>query len=485
MKTIIILSFFFLLSSCLIPESADVEAGDSNLPLFVDEGLIAPLKESCLCGANGSAVNINQGKVLFLNDQSLMDELEGEFGFHKLMSAMKPANLSFDQFVRSYTDGYGLSAIPSGKAVPGEVNDLRARNFSKNEIVNNWPQSGGQFQASGSPYQLIALLFRPELIENDASGNLLHAGEFRFIYKFHPASQSQASLGDKKNHIILEYKLPLEPATLQGQAIGSFKRIHWLRFVSKLHCLNGDDFKNHLRNVLRRVAIADYPTSKWRNGSALGQLRVNDFLNPNTPASANPVGQDWSLFEYRLGSSGKLERHRMPLTPKDNFSNDFSAEIKNQGLVNPGPTELINFFTSNFSFIKDDSKDYNLPSKLEAWQNDYVRNTSWGTLLNNNASISALSPAAERSFAKYRFSLNTCNGCHGGTFRSNQNMIPNLGTTAAALGKPSIDFSNINSTINFLHVNKDGLPTIFLLEDLQNRKEELEFQLSVADCMEN
>ncbi len=487
MKNIYRLSILLiLLSSCLIPESTDIELGESNLPLFIDESFLPPDKEPCLCQSNGSAASINREKTLLINDQSLMAELNSDFGFHHLLNAMKPTSMSFHVFARSYLDGYNLSSIPSGKAVAGEQNDLRARTLSRQEIENNWPKDGsGKLSSKASPYRLLSILYRPELVDHDSSGKLLHGGEFRFIYKFLPEGQTHANLGDKQNHIILEYKLPFEAAKIFGNAVGGFSRVHWLRFISKLNCLSGDQYKDHLKNIIRRVAFAKYSGSKWINGSALGQFRVNDFLNPNTPGAGNPFGQDWVLFEYRLARSGKLERHRMPKTPKDNFSNDPSSDIKNAGLVNLGSQDVVNFIASNFDRIKDENKDYEMPDRMLAWQNDYDKSTSWGTLLNNNSVINSLSPAHEKSFAKYRFSLNTCQGCHGGTFASNQNLIPNLATTAASMGKSSIDFSMISAPINFLHVNKDGLPTIFLLEDLQNRKEELEFQLAIHDCVGN
>jgi len=464
---------------------------------------------ACFCNQNSEANPINITKSLFINDPNILTTLSSTFGFHHLLDAMR-GNIDYNTFLRSYIDGYRMTSIESSQVVAGELNDIRSRNSSANFLFNNFTPFGPiptkTFNPNGSPYRLIALVYRPDLFGVDANGNVTNAGEFRFIFKINDNLAGTQSGIRLRNHVIFEYKLPLETATLGMTNIGAFSREDWSKELTQLNCLEGVAYTNHLINIASRVALAKYPTNAgWVNGSAIGQLRVNDFLQIRSDQSVNgPIS--WSLFEYRLRSggafNGQLRRHRMPKTPKDNYSDVTSALVVNSDLPNLAPngsTEISNFFIGSFNSIKDQTLNYDLSDKLKAWHLEYRvqgTGTNWGQVLKtkeaqNTPPFSAgLLNQNESSFAKYRFSLNTCNSCHSGAFNSHNGGVneysPSLAVAGANLGIGTIDFSNINNTNFFVHVEGTNLPnntTSFLNEDLLNRKEELELFIGVTQCL--
>ncbi len=507
-KIISVVVFSVLFSSCL------VETEDSgNITVFKEAN------EPCLCDGDnpGSSVDISAAKTLFISrvdpenippsfsidpdgditnqlGSEAIIELEKQFSFTKLIKFMLPDNgsVNFNQFARSYLDGY--ETVPNQLFESGELNDVRPRKVSRDKIFNEWSPVGTQVDkvltADSSAYKLLAVFFRPDLIEKDAAGNLLHAGEFRFIYHFKSNDPNALSL--QKNHVIFEYKLPLEPATLDGQDIGALTRNGWNKFIGKLQCLSGKEYTDHLVKITNRVTKAKYSGS-WKNGSALGQLRINDFLAPHE--SGVPDSAPWTMFEFRIASNGLLQRHRMPQTPKDNFSNfnggpptvfsPSSDKILKDGIFPGSIGSVISELKVNFSKILDPDSSYDLQNKLKAWQVDYGQNASWIKALEGLPIGPPSATPEEQSFVKNRFSINTCNSCHGGHFSSQVLLSPDLSATASLLGREKDHFADLTKIVQFVHVDEKSRPTEFLVHDLINRKEELEFQLSVGNCMEN
>ena len=486
--------------SCLVQTEEE-----SNIIIFKEA------TEPCLCDSDapGSSVALTASKVLFINridpeketffnaatnelgEKSLIT-LDKDFSFTKLIKYMLPINgkVNYNQFARSYLDGY--LGVPSNLKLEGELNDVRSRSIARGKIFNEWSPIGNEeakvLTPDSSSYKLLAVLFRPDLIEKDAAGNLLHAGEFRFIFNFVTTDSTAPSL--QKNHVIFEYKLPLETATLNGKDVGALSRNGWNTFIGKLQCLNGQEYIDHLVNIVNRVTKAKF-SGPWVNGSALGQLRVNDFLAPHDDEDITSA--PWSMFEFRLASTGLLQRHRMPKTPKDNFAS-FNAgpptqhnpgrdRILREGLVTR-PGEIEKWFISNFSKIVNPDSDYNLDPKQEAWQVDYGRSASWIKPFEGQSIGPASASEAQQSFVKNRFSINTCNSCHGGHFQDQSLLTPDLATTSKLLGIDDNDFAGIENQIDFVHVDENGEPSEFLALDLINRRDELEFQLSVGNCME-
>ncbi len=469
--------------------------------------------KACLCNGNSEIKSMDINKVLIFKDPALLTSFNSTFGFHQVINTLRGAR-SFNLFTRDYIDGYRLTQIDPTKILTGEINDMRSRNISADKIRDNWAPIGPQvdkvLSPSSSPYTLKAIVYRPDLFEVDADGNEINAGEFRFLYKLKDdiagTVMHEGFPIKLENHVIFEFKLPLEAATLNGESQEAFTREDWAVEFGKLNCLSGQDHTDHLQKLAKRVSYADYPTNKWVNGSALGQLRIADFLQLRSDQNTNATDVAWGIFEFRLDpTDGRLHRHRMPKTPKDNYADVAEALIINSDVSQPSPNgsfDIMKFFTDNFQTIKSPDLDYEFEQKHLAWHLEFQvisglateDGSNWGKnfFMNkeaNNPPFNAvvLDPH-EATYAMYRTSLNTCNSCHAGGFNSHQapaqgGYLPTLAQTGTNLGMGVIDFQSITESIEFVHIGADGSLSPFIEEDLLLRKDDLEFFLGVTQCM--
>ncbi len=495
--------------------------------------------DSCLCESDSNARDINHSKSLFITDQTLLTALDSsKYSFSNLLKNMNDPNLlirsnginpdeQFHLFIKRYLDNMILTDIPEDQKIEGELNDIQPLNTTHSTIVSRWEKSEveqGQEQKflEGSPYKLIAVVFRPDLIENDEAGNLEHAGEGRFIYQLLGEFNAPVS-----HFVILEYKLAMGDGSLRiGDSLNSvdaWDRKKWNEEWARLSCLeiNSSEYRNQLEKVLDRVALVDYNDSKWSNKSSIGQVRVNDFING--------FGSPWALFENQLEKGpgpNLLVRHRMENSPKDNFvtspSGAVGLPIASLGKpMNPnGNKEIIDFVIAQKDKIADLNETYKLPDLLTGWQNTYSPNANWGREFNNgtpsfipdgesiaipfNNIDESIISNNEKTMIKYRFALNSCSSCHMDAFTSrNADFLPSFLDAGRALGFGDIPFSQNTLDENrprseggfetidirgistpFVHFSLNGSLSEFLKEDLIHRENELEFQLSVASCEE-
>jgi len=491
--------------------------------------------DSCLCESDSKANDIDHSRSLFITDQTLLSELDAaKYSFSNLMKNMNDPNLlirtngvdpdeQFHIFVKRYLDNMVLTDIPDDKKIEGEFNDIQPLNSTHDQIVSRWEkvnraEGEGQRFTESSPYKLIGIVFRPDLIENDDDGNLEHAGEGRFIYQLLGNFNSPVS-----HFVILEYKLAMGNGTLRlAEAINNIEqwdRKKWNEEWARLSCLeiSSSQYRNQLEKVLDRVALVDYDDPKWSNKSPIGQVRVNDFIN----------GSPWALFENQLEKGpgpNQLERHRMINSPKDNFVTSSSGAVGlptsslNKPLSPTGSKEIIDFAIAQKDKIANLNENYELPEILTGWQNTYSINANWGREFHsgspsfipdgeaiaipfNNIDESIISNS-EKTMIKYRFALNSCSSCHMDGFTSrNADYSPSFLEAGRSLGfgdipfsqntldenKPSENggFETINirgSSTPFFHFAFGSDFSAFLKEDLIHREDELEFQLSVASC---
>jgi len=469
--------------------------------------------KACFCNQDSEAKNIDVDKVLIFKEPALLAEFSSTFGFHKIIDTLRGAR-SYNLFTRDYIDGYRATQIEQSKLLPNELNDMRSRNVSADFIRNNWPPIGPTvnkvLQATSSPYKLKAIVYRPDLFEVDSNGNEINAGEFRFLFDI-PESLAGTQMHNGfpiklENHVIFEFKLPLDNALLSGESIGAFSREDWAIEFGKLNCLTGEDYNNHLSKLAKRVAYADYPTDKWVNGSALGQLRIADFLQLRSDQNENANDVSWGIFEFRLDpSDGRLHRHRMPKTPKDNYSDVPEALVINSDVSEPSPNgsfDIMKFYVDNFFTISDPELDYKFEDKHLAWHLEYQLisglptedGTNWGKnfFIKKEANAApfdtvTLDPHLS-TYAMYRTSLNTCNSCHSGAFNSHQppaqgGYLPTLAETGPNLQIDPISFQTITNSVEFVHIQGDGTLSPFIQEDLELRKDDLQFFLGVTQCM--
>ncbi len=474
---------------------------------------------SCLCDARGSATKYGTGaqmKSLVITNKSILNSLADGYkgftlNFGRLLGALAPNPTCQQKVFQSYIDGYDFEKLADKEVLPREnVRDLLDR---------HWQRDGasGDYFIDGAPYELIAIVFRPDLEKQNDEEKIVSYGEGRFVFKLKDVEEtvkvpcnttvttndcSSSRYGcrkttkvvnatcDKKvvtkepSHVIFEYDLPGE--------------LDWHYNWAKLKCLKGDAYKDHLVNIIKSFAFTDHNYKECTSSDVtdvyghttrvkecnkmrkpLSQVRVNDLRELDFNANTS-----WALFEMRpIGSScNSLERVEMPLTPIDNGGKHEDIRAEEQVFKQAYQNDLANDFVSQFSKISDPFEGYTV-DKL-AWQNTYFINHSWTRELNGHQALDNLTEP-ERSFALYRYSLNSCAGCHSGAFvqhNPNDQDGLNLNSSQMISKYGKIRFSKIKKANDFLHIHADGSLSPFMKEDLGYRAEDLEMSLTDNFC---
>src|SRR5688572_13919117 len=238
---------------------------------------------------------------------------------------------------------------------------VAARPAIQDLVLSAWPRVDGALDLSRAPLRLLAIVNRLDL--RDLSRG--QAGEGRFVYAVTDSAGAATQFT-----VILEYRLP---ASSEAEV---------LDWANRWHALNGltpgsADYNATLEAITERFAGRDADPGGV-NGSALNQLRTNEI------ALAFP----WELREFTLSGSGLLEPDTVKLTPDSRF------------LGQPSIADFVNENESAILIERHDVPETFAGAAFLA-----------GSSLNN---IDAwLADGIDSNEARHKFSLNTCNGCHG------------------------------------------------------------------------
>jgi hypothetical protein len=250
---------------------------------------------------------------------------------------------------------------------------VRARPEIQRVVLNNWPRTpSGELDLDRSPLQLLAIVNRID--ERDlAEGN---AGEGRFVFGV------IGPFGPEQFTVITEFKLL---AQTEQDVLDWANRWHEL----SNHPFPSEEYNAALEALTLRFSGRGAGPGRV-NGSALGQLRTNEIsLLPQ-----------WEFREFTLSAtSGRLQQATIKLTPDLRFN---------------GSQTLANYVNQNEEAII--AERHVVPEMFEevpflggSVTNDLIF-WSAGGISNNEA--------------RHKFSINTCNGCHG----------PESGTTFLHVG---------------------------------------------------
>ncbi|MFV8781293.1 hypothetical protein ACNKU7_02615 [Microbulbifer sp. SA54] len=222
-------------------------------------------------------------------------------------------------------------------------------------------------------FRLLAIVYRPDLHQRDADGNVISGGEARFIYSFN----QPASGGSLPAKVIFEYGL---------EASSEEELLAWAEAFHALGALEfGEQFNQQLIELTGRFTGKNAVPHK-PNGSALNQLRTNEL----------PFDAPWQLREFKLSAeTGLLEPATVAQTPAGSLNgtqlfadyvNSAEAEILDGSYIVPltfaGQPLLGGFSDVEFGAFAAPVSDWDGPG-----------------IVNNEA--------------RHIVSLNTCNGCHG------------------------------------------------------------------------
>lgn len=238
-----------------------------------------------------------------------------------------------------------------------------ARTQMKQLVLDPWPRlSDGRLDLTRAPLRLLAIVNRPDL--RDLAKD--KAGEGRFVFGV------LDGFGNPQQFtIILEYALP---ATSTDDV---------LSWANEWHALGALPFPSEQYNVALAALTSRFAgrgaAPSLPNGSALLRLRTNEIA----------LSFEWELREFRISkTSGMLEPAEVELTPDTSF-------------INESPL-VADFVNQNEAAVLQEQ--HVLPELFEG--KPFLGGSSFNNL------IAWRSSGITNPEARFRFSLNTCNGCH-------------------------------------------------------------------------
>jgi hypothetical protein len=312
------------------------------------------------------AAEVSEPQELMITDLRVVEDARatgsGVWTFKHLMESMAPTAAQAPELVRQLFSTWLTDQTINAQAVP-------ARPTMADLVLDPWLNGGTTLDLTRAPLRLLAIVNRLDL-RNLSQGK---AGEGRFVFGVLDSQGFPTSFT-----IILEYRLP---ATTEAQVL------EWADLWHELGALDlgSAAYNTKLAQITERFAGRNAEPGRV-NGSALSQLRSNEIA----------LSAPWELREFVLSpTNGLLRPDTVKLTPSSSFMD--------QSIV-------ATFINQNQSAIIAERHD--VPNTFNGVS--FLGGSSLNTLGHWNA------PGINSNEARHKFSLNTCNGCHGsnetGTF---------------------------------------------------------------------
>ncbi len=323
----------------------------------------------------GNPANISADHSLLVRDPKVVqDETRtrtscdsksmGTWSFGYLMTEManEPVTgINAADFAMKWLMNWENDQTVNNWVVPNRSNGVQ-------QLINAWPKDGdGRLDLAKAPFRLLAIVNRPDLrgdsiYGQEASNN---AGELRFVFGLVDPETCSA----QRFTVIFEFGVKKRSCE-ETQEWG----IRWKKLDQ--FTLGTPEYNEALERLTEEIVRANADPEK-PNGSALNQLRTNDFV----------FSRPWELREFAL--EGFLHQATIKQTP--------DASINGTGLL----ADFINQFENDIlSGTHVVPLDYNGQSFLGGGI-EYDSSDFWNADgINNNQ-------------ARHQFSLATCNSCHG------------------------------------------------------------------------
>jgi hypothetical protein len=318
------------------------------------------------------------------------DGLRGNMGkwtFGHLMEEMaKGSGVTKEQFVSQWIAKWTTAQPVNGFLVPNRATVAQ-------NLVTAWQPllANGELDLAIAPFHLVAIVNRIDLGENLAFGEG-DAGEARFIFAT-DCDPTPLAL-PPPFVVIFEYKIPLNGCLDVKAWAQQWKDLD-------LNPIGSTAYNAALEAIT--VQFTEFGTR-----SLLGQLRTNEAF----------VQVPWELREFRLNAAdGLLGQVTVKQTPDNtlNFTTTFSdyvvanaADILAQNYIVPDQL-------GTTPFLGGHSRTFGLGTGLSPggtfWDGFPAVDMPPRDPVIEDALPSASIPTPE---LRHRFSLNTCNGCHGG-----------------------------------------------------------------------
>ncbi|HVZ72634.1 MAG TPA: LamG domain-containing protein [Polyangia bacterium] len=349
--------------------SSSTETEPDDYPISVtsfsfDKG--EQLSTTVTYSVQGTPCSVRSRKELEIRDLSVVEDpvrtaAGGAWTFGKLMEAMAPTAAQAPDMVEGLLDTW-LTDQPVGGFT------VAARPSIQDVVLSSFPRTAdGKLDLSKAPFRLLAIANRIDL--NDVTNGT--AGEGRFAFGLLDPSGNPLQMT-----MIVEYRIPAATAKDVTDLADAW------------HGLSNLPFPSESYNVALQ-AVTDRFTKRGAapgriNGSALGQIRSNDFFT---------LGE-WEFREFHLGADGMLHPAGPALTPDASLNGTQAlADFINQN----EPAILAQTHTVPATFEGQPFQAGSMITDFFTWNADGINNPE----------------------AREKFALNTCNGCHTSGLETN------------------------------------------------------------------
>jgi hypothetical protein len=321
--------------------------------------------------AEPSGCHVSSQRELTVRDVSVVDDpartsldgpasdpKQGAWTFGRLMQRLSPTAADApdvtEAMFRTFLSPQTINSFTVGTRPPMDT-----------RILQPWPRSAdGKLDLARAPFRLLAIVNRLDL-KDMAKGK---AGEGRLVY-----GMLDSSGNPLQGTVIFEYLLP---------ASSEADFVDW---ANTFHALQAQPFPSEAYNQALQ-AITDRFTGRDAipsnpNGSALIDIRTNEI-------DLSLDGQ-WQLREFHISpTTGFMDPATVFLTPDSSFN--FSERLGR--FINQNETAIV-------------AETHEVPVTFE--DAPFLG----GSVFNNIDFWNA--PGITNPEARHKFSLNTCNGCHG------------------------------------------------------------------------
>ena len=405
-----------------------------NFPVMVDfnPGILIPLFPTIdpnQVDAPSSLVITNPGVVddpsRTFNPCTNIGTPMGKWTFGHVMEQMAntpQTGITPEAFTRRWLKRWEVSPLINDIQVPARPNVVT-------QIVNPWPKNlDGTLNLAKAPFRLVAVVYRGDLAQNLVYGGG-SAGEARLVF----ALTDPNTCAPRRFLVIFEYGIQ-QPSCVARKAWGQA----W--FDLKNNQVGSPAYNAALEALTVQFTEAGTNPSQFPNQSSLNQLRTNELV----------ISPSWELREFHLAGGdadvGHLRETTIVRTPDFPLNDQFvTADFINQHAA----------AILNDTYSVDAEFPIGTPYLGAVAPVPFPPSAVFWDGPGPHPSAAIATPNS-----RHKFSLNTCNGCHGGETGTTFTHISENGALSGFLTGitiPDAAGEPVNRTFNDLEFRKQKL----------------------------
>lgn len=409
------------------------EAREKSLPISIRQSLIALPPPPGLDPGNTLLItdlSVVQDKKRTFDICGNVGDPNGAWTFKTLMTNMANQSVTgvdpadfVEKWLSSWDQMHTINTFPVPERT--KINSL---------VLDPWPRDAeGKLDLDQSPMRLLAIVNRMDLRSTLAgppgyggsNGIPIDGGEGRFVFGV-VDRKKDGGCSKMEFTVILEYGIPIHQCT----AIRHFAD-EWMALGGI--ALGSPAFNPALQTITDQFTLAGAGGEKKPNGSAINQIRTNEIALTDgyegslvrdsasvlsRQAAKRPSKGLWELREFHLEDDNLLHIVSTKDTPHHTFNNTVFLGDHINSMTNA----LLN-------------GTYSVPV---FWQGKpFLTGSTFNFSTDDHAVWDA--PGIVDPDARHKFSLGTCNACHGGETRYNGNPL----VTFPSGSTPETDFVHI------------------------------------------